>query len=387
MPGSLRIGKIFGIYIDIHASWLIIFVLLTISLATGWFPQMVPHQSFGIYLLLGGLASILLFASVLAHELAHSLVAQARGLPVKSITLFIFGGVSNLEREPRSPGLEFWMALVGPLTSLVIGGIALPVGVYLNASDPLPASVLEYLGAANLLLGVFNLIPGFPLDGGRVLRAVIWKATGDLQRATRWASRIGQLIAYLFILVGVWQFFSGEFVGGLWYGFIGWFLLNAASAEANQVELASLFRGVTVREAMDPLPVSVPSGLSIQQLVDEYILPRGLPAIPVTHMGQLIGIISLADIRSVPREQWPFAAVSQAMTPLHRLEVAHPEQPLDEVFPLLTQSETVQLPVVENGRLVGILNKETLMRMLDIRRGLGGSATERVDDHRERRAS
>src|SRR5690349_21420749 len=191
MPGSFRIGKIAGIDIDINVSWIIILVLLTVSLATGWFPQLYPGWSSATYWVVGLISALLLFVSVLLHELAHSLVARARGLPVKSITLFIFGGVSNLEQEPQSPGVEFQMAVVGPLASLIIGGLALLVGAFIGRAAPLAVAVIAYLGITNLLLGVFNLIPGFPLDGGRVLRAILWKATGSLQRATRWASLVG----------------------------------------------------------------------------------------------------------------------------------------------------------------------------------------------------
>src|SRR5579883_640744 len=220
MPGTFRLGRLAGFEINIHISWLIILVFLTWSLASGWFPALYHGWSPVTYWVTVFIASLLLFLSVLLHELAHSLVARARGLPVKSITLFIFGGVSNLEEEPKSPGVEFQMAVVGPLTSLVIGAVSLGLGILIGRDSPLVAAVLDYLGAANLLLGAFNLIPGFPLDGGRVLRSIIWKATSSLRRATRSAALVGQFVAYLFILVGIWQFFTVDIVQGLWLGFI-----------------------------------------------------------------------------------------------------------------------------------------------------------------------
>jgi Zn-dependent protease/predicted transcriptional regulator len=387
MPGSLRLGKIAGIEIEVHASWLIIFILLGASLAIGWFPQTLPNRPVTLYAILGAAASLLLFVSVLLHELAHSLVARARGLPVRSITLFIFGGVSNLEREPSSAGVEFVMALVGPLTSLAIGGITLPIGLYLGPTSPVASSLLEYLGASNLLLGAFNLIPGFPLDGGRVLRSAIWQLTGDLQRATRWASRVGQLIAYLFILAGVWLFFIGDVVGGLWIGFIGWFLLNAAIGAYRQVQLAALFGGVTVGEAMNPTPASVPPGLSIQRLVEDYVMPLGLPTMPVAQAGRLVGMIGLDDVRRVPRDHWTITPVSQAMTPVERLRVAHPDQPLEEAYALLTEGGDGQVPVVEDGLLVGMLSRDTILRMLEVRRGLGLREDARSSRERLPRAS
>src|SRR2546421_8881694 len=210
MPGSFRIGKIAGIDIDINVSWIIILVLLTVSLATGWFPQLYPGWSTATYWVVGLISSLLLFVSVLLHELAHSLVARRRGLPVKNITLFIFGGVSNIEQEPKSPGVEFQVAVVGPLTSLLIGAICYLLLLPLRGTHSPMEGILFYLAVTNVLLGVFNLIPGFPLDGGRVLRSIVWKITGSLAKATRVASISGQGIAYLFIFWGLWQLFAGH---------------------------------------------------------------------------------------------------------------------------------------------------------------------------------
>src|SRR2546426_2054243 len=246
MPGSFHIGNIAGIDIDIHVSWIIILVLLTVSLAIGWFPQLYTGQSTATYWIVSLIASLLLFVSVLLHELAHSLVARRRGLPVKSITLFIFGGVSNIEREPTSPGIEFQMAFVGPLTSLVIGAICFLLQVPLRGSNSPLEGILFYLAVTNILLGLFNLIPGFPLDGGRVLHSIIWKITDSMRQATRVATISGQIIAYLFILLGVWLFFIGYFFDGIWLGFIGWFLLSAAQSANSQAMLTSVFKGVTV---------------------------------------------------------------------------------------------------------------------------------------------
>src|SRR5437667_908185 len=276
MPGSLRIGKIAGIDIDIHVSWMIILVLLTVSLATGWFPQLYPGWSTATYWLIAFLSSLLLFVSVLLHELAHSLVARRRGLPVKSITLFIFGGVSNIEREPTSPGVEFQMAVVGPLTSLLIGIVCFLLQLPLRGSNSPLEGILTYLAVTNVLLGIFNLIPGFPLDGGRVLRSIIWKVTGSLQKATRAAAIIGQVIAFLFILWGIWQFFGGNVLNGFWIGFIGWFLLVSAQSANSQVMLQSVFRGVTVGEVMNRAPIMVPADISLQKLVDDYFLRYGI---------------------------------------------------------------------------------------------------------------
>jgi Zn-dependent protease len=374
MPGSLRIGKIFGIDIYIHISWVIIIVLLTWSLAVGWFPVLYHGFSAITYWILGFIAAVLLFVSVLLHELAHSVVARARGLPVKNITLFIFGGVSNIEREPGSPGIEFQIAVVGPITSLLIGALAL-VLLYLlsllGQNTSALGAILYYLGFANILLGIFNLIPGFPLDGGRVLRSIVWKINGNLRRATRIVTVVGQIIAYLFILVGIWLFFAGYFIDGLWFGFIGWFLLSSAQSANSEVMLQSVFRGVTVGEVMNTAPTTVPANISLQRLVDEYFLPLGLRSALVTQVDRLAGLITLSDIRHVPREEWGQTPVGHAMIPRERLHIVSPQQSLNDVLPLMAGRDVNQLPVVQDERLVGVLSRDAIVRYLEIRRNLG----------------
>jgi Zn-dependent protease/predicted transcriptional regulator len=371
MPGTFRIGKIAGIDIDIHVSWIIILVLLTVSLATGWFPQLYPGWSTATYWVVSLIASLLLFVSVLLHELAHSLVARRRGLPVKNITLFIFGGVSNIEQEPKSPGIEFQMAVVGPLTSLVIGFVCFLLQLPLRGSNSPLEGILFYLAVTNVLLGVFNLIPGFPLDGGRVLRSIVWRITGSMRQATRVASITGQIIAYLFILLGIWLFFTGNILNGIWLGFIGWFLLSAAQSANAQVMLESVLRGVTVGEVMNPKPATVPANISLQQLVDAYFLPGGLRYALVMQGEQLVGLMTLSDIRHVPREQWAQISVSDAMIPLERLHVVSPQQPLSDVLPLMAGRDVNQLPVVQNGALVGIVSRDAIVHYLEVRRSLG----------------
>jgi len=371
MPGSFRIGKIAGIDIDINVSWIIILVLLTVSLAIGWFPRLYPGWSTATYWLIAFLSSLLLFVSVLLHELAHSLVARRRGLPVKSITLFIFGGVSNIEREPTSPGIEFQMAVVGPLTSLLIGVICFLLQLPLQGSNSPLEGILFYLAVTNILLGVFNLIPGFPLDGGRVLRSIVWRLTGNMRQATRVASLTGQVIAYLFILLGIWLFFAGSILDGLWLGFIGWFLLSAAQSANAQVMLTSVLRGVTVGEVMNPKPTTVPANISLQHLVDAYFLPGGLRYALVMQADHLVGLMTLSDIRHIPREQWGQVPVSNAMIPLSRLHVVTPQQSLSDVLPLMAGRDVNQLPVVQNGALVGIVSRDAIVQYLEVRRGLG----------------
>jgi Zn-dependent protease/CBS domain-containing protein len=371
MPGSIRIGKIAGIDIYIHISWIIIVVLLTWSLAVGWFSVVYHGWSTATYWLVSFIAALLLFVSVLVHELAHSVVARARGLPVKNITLFVFGGVSNIEKEPGSAGIEFQMAVVGPITSLLIGGLAyvllLPLG---NNTSPL-AAILFYIAFSNILLGIFNLLPGFPMDGGRVLRSIIWKINGNLRKATRVASIVGEIFGYLFILIGIWLFFGGDLLGGLWIGFIGWFLLSSAQSANTEVVLQSMFRGVTVAEVMSRTPITVPANISLQKLVDEFFLPQGLRSVLVTQVDQLAGLITLGDIRHVPREQWGQVPVGHAMIPLDRLHVVSPQQSLNDVLPLMAGRDVNQLPVVEDGRVVGVLSRDAIVRFMEVRRSLG----------------
>ena len=381
MSGSFRIGKIAGIEIDINWSWIVILALLTVSLASGWFPQLYPGWSTATYWVVSLISALLLFVSVLLHELAHSLVARRNGLTVKNITLFIFGGVSNIEQEPKSPGVEFWMALVGPLTSLLIGAVCSLLLLPLRGTHSPLEGILFYLAVTNILLGLFNLIPGFPLDGGRVLRAIVWKITDNLQTATRVASLSGQIIAYLFILGGVWLIFGGDVLDGVWFGFIGWFLLSAAQSANTQGTLQSVLRGVTVAEVMNPTPPTVPATISLQDLVDEYFLPHGLRCALVTQGEQLVGMITLNDIRHVPREQWASTPVERAMVPVERLHVVTPQQSLNEVLPLMAGRDVNQLPVVQNGIPAGIVSRDAIMRYLEVRRSLGPGAPK--DDVRK----
>jgi Zn-dependent protease len=346
-------------------------VFLTFSLATGWFPTSYPGYSSLTYYILGFISALLLFVSVLLHELAHSFVARVRGLPVHNIVLFIFGGVSNLEQEPQTPGTEFTMAFVGPLVSLLIGALSYGLLALVRGSHSLIEPILSYLAVTNILLGIFNLLPGFPLDGGRVLRSIIWKATGNIQTATNVATFVGQTFAYLFILLGILQFFAGNGFGGLIIIFTGWFLLNAAQTTRTQSTLDAAFRGVTVGQVMNTNTMTVPANISLQRLVDEYFLPQGLRSALVMQVDQLAGLITLSDIRHVPREQWPQTPVGLVMVPAERLHTVTPQQSLKDTLPLMNGQDVNQLPVMQDGKLVGVLTRDAIIRSLEIRRSLG----------------
>ena len=371
MSGSFRIGRIAGIDINIHISWLIILVFLTFWLASGYFPMTYPGRTQGTYVVLGLVSTILLFVSVLLHELAHSFVARARGLPVHSIVLFIFGGVSNIEQEPKSASVEFSMAFVGPLTSLLIGALSYGLLFLLRGSQSALVPVLAYLALMNILLGVFNLIPGYPLDGGRVLHSILWKLTGNVSMATNVATRVGQVFAYLIILSGIFLLFSGNVLNGIFIAFTGWFLLNAAQSARTQSTLDTTFEGVLVSQVMTTSVVTTPANISLQKLVDEYFLPQGLRSAFVLQGDQLAGLITLSDVRHVPREQWGQTPVGLAMIPRARLHTITPQQSLKEVLPLMTGQDVNQLPVVQDGKLIGVLTRDAILRSLEVRSTLG----------------
>jgi CBS domain-containing protein len=242
----------------------------------------------------------------------------------------------------------------------------------LVGSGPEPlAALLVYLAIANVLLGIFNLIPGFPLDGGRVLRSIVWQITGSASKATRVATTVGQVVAFLFILAGIFLFFSGATFNGIWLGFIGWFLLSAAQSARTQATFEEAFRGVTVAQVMKPEPMTVPANISLQKLVDEYFLPQGLRSALVLQGDQLVGLISLSDIRTVSRDRWPQTPVGFRMVPVERLQVASPQQSLKEVLPMMANRDVNQLPVLQDGRLVGVLSRDAIIRSLEVRRSLG----------------
>ncbi|MDH4136536.1 MAG: site-2 protease family protein [Anaerolineae bacterium] len=371
MRGTWRIAKIFGIDVNIDSSWLIVFVLITWTLAGSYFPDQYPDWASWLHWTVGVTTSVLFFASVLAHELAHSLVAIRQGEKVRSITLFIFGGVAQITEEPGRALKEFFMAIVGPLSSLVI---ALAFGilwlVVRGFSEPVGA-LAYYLAYINASLAFFNLIPGFPLDGGRVLRALIWGISGNLRMATLVASWFGQGIALLFMLWGVWQVFSGAFINGLWIAFIGWFLRNASISGYRQVVMRDVLRDVRVEDLMSHDFEAVSPALTIQQLVDDYVLRRRDHAYPVADGDRLRGIICLHDVKAVPRQQWVSKLVGEVMTPWERLATVSAEDDGNTVLTFMNTHNVGQLPVVEGDRLMGMLRRGDVIRFMQLRGELG----------------
>ncbi len=388
MRNGFRLGRVFGIEIDIDWSWLFIFFLIAWDLSTV-FDQL--HPTWGASVVWGGAiaAALLFFVSVVLHELAHSLVAQSQGVPVRNITLFLFGGVSDIQREPPSPRAEFLITIVGPLTSFVIGVVlSLLAGISANPVDAMTGStssmsglsllstMLLWLGSINLLLAVFNMIPGFPLDGGRILRSILWAITGNLRRATQWASQVGQFVAWMFIVTGLMMVFGYDFpllgtglVNGLWLAFIGWFLNSAAQQSYRQVVIHDMLHGIPVLRLMRLNPPTVSSNITISSLVHDHVMGTDDHAFPVVDAGQLVGMVTLEDIRKVQRDAWDTHNVQQIMTPFSKLVVAAPDEDAAEALDKLAKSDVRQLPVVRDGKLIGLLRQRDILKWLHLQSG------------------
>lgn len=364
---SIRIGRLFGIPIEINASWLVIFALVTLSLSTTYYPSLPEAQGAPVlvHVLLGLLTSALFFASVVAHELSHSLVARAEGGGVHKITLFLFGGVAQMDEEPRTPGKEFLMAAAGPGMSLVLSMLFF-VAFTAASVRGLPWwawAPLRYLSAINLALGVFNLLPGFPLDGGRVLRSILWGATGDLGKATRWASRSGQFIGWLMVAVAVNGVLGGR-ADLIWFGLVGWFIASLAGAAYRQQEVESKIGDVVVGDVMTPTPEYVDGALTIDQLVQRYFLGARHTRYPVIHEGAIVGLVTLAQIKSVERADWPFARTIDITDRSLDQLVVESTASARELLGRLSGERPGALLVVSEGRLVGIVTRADLLTLI-----------------------
>jgi Zn-dependent protease len=369
---SWRVGRIAGIEIRIDSSWAVIALLITYSMYLR-LSVLYPELSGGGAVGLAILSAVLFFGSVLVHELAHAVVSQARGIRVQDITLFLFGGATRAKVDSRGPGDEFLIALVGPLTSGLLAGlfgIVATLGRDL-LSRPL-AGTFGYLAWTNLLLAAFNLVPGFPLDGGRLLRAAIWKATGSLARATRIASVSGQGVGWLLVAAGVAWLAAGDLAGGIWFAFIGWFLVQAARSSYQDLQLQQLLRRVEAEDVMAADLVRVPPELSLQEAVDDYFMRYDHSGFPVEEQGRTIGLLTLRGVRRVPREQWPTHRVRDHMVPLGDQVVVAPNARMDSVVGKLQDGETNRVLVVEDGEVVGIITPSDLTRWLRRWRTLEG---------------
>lgn len=360
---SLRLGKIWGISIGINASWFIVFALVTFSLV-GEFASLHPRWSPAYAYAIGVLTSLLFFVSVLLHELGHSAVALRKHIPIRSITLFIFGGIAQMEREPDRPLTELQIAIAGPLVSFALSVVFGVVGNLVVGASEGFQTLGQWLERINLNLALFNLLPGFPLDGGRVFRALMWKQTGDFVRATRLASAMGRGVAYLFIMGGLWIGLSGALLQGLWLSFIGWFLLSAAEMNVQQLAFKQALAGLRARDVMTTDCPRVSEQLSVSQLVEDSILLTGRRCFLVTTGDQLLGLITVHQVKHVPRDAWAHTSVRQAMIPLERLRWVSPDAEVREVLALMDEGGVGQVPVVRDGQLLGLIGRDHLLRVI-----------------------
>lgn len=367
MGGAVTLFRIWGIPVRVHASWLVIFGLIAWSLSVGYFPQVLPDFPIATYWLGGAVAALLLFASVLLHELSHSLVARRAGLPVSGITLHVFGGVSQLEQEPNAPGVEFSIAIVGPLTSFLVAGTA-ALGAMLTGALPIVTAILRYLALVNTVLGLFNLVPGFPLDGGRVLRAALWKAKGNLRWATQVASRAGSAVAFLLIALGILRGLTGEFLGGLWFVLIGLFLRQAAEGSYQQLLLRRALAPLSVRDVMTRQVLQISPDLALARVVDEFFWRHHVSSFPVVEGRRVVGILSIHQLGDVPQERWIETPVRQVMRRLDDSLTAAPGDGLWTALEKLSGNGLGRLAVVEDGALVGYLSLKDVLHILGLQR-------------------
>lgn len=368
MQGTFRLGRIAGIDVSAHWSWFLVFFLLSWSLATTLFEDEFPGWSGAQHWVAGVITTSFFFTSVLLHELSHSLVARRLGLPVSSITLFIFGGVSNLTREPDRPRDEFLIAIVGPGTSFVLAAICAVIWVAtIDLNEPV-SLVSGYLSFINAILGAFNMVPGFPLDGGRVFRSIVWARQRNLLRATRIASTTGVIVAYGLIAVGVIMTLTVALVSGIWFIFIGWFLKNASESNYQQMLLKDTLQGMLIANLINTSYTPVLPEITLRQLADQYILTQGHRYFPVlTGGGALLGLITLSDLRKVEQEKWEETTVYRAMTPAQKMLVLSPKDDAQQAFKLMTEHDVHQLPVVEDGLLMGFVTRADVLRLIQTR--------------------
>jgi Zn-dependent protease/predicted transcriptional regulator len=361
-PG-FKIGSIFGIPIFLHPSWFIIFGLITFSLGFQFTSQH-PHWSSTDHWTLGIITSVLFFGSVVFHELSHSVVAMHYKVPVKSITLFVFGGISSIEQEPASGLQEFNIAIAGPVSSLVLAGVFWLIHMYVG--NEMITSAAKWLAWINLILGIFNLVPGFPLDGGRVLRGIAWGVTRNFDRATRIATLTGQAIAYLMILYGIFEALRGNWVAGLWTAFIGWFLLSAAQESYMQVAVRRTLTGVRAADIMTKEIPTVPRDMSLEEYVHE-VLRTGQRFHIVTGLGEPVGLITIRAAQSVPREEWERTSLQAVMLPVKDIHAATIDEPAIQVLERMQKENVNSMPVMSDGHIVGMIGRDAILRALQTR--------------------
>ena len=366
MIKKIEIARISGIPIKLDLSWFIILAFITWTLASGYFPSKYPELDKFTYLVMGLLSALLLFVSVLLHELSHSLVARRHNIPIRGITLFIFGGIAEMDQEPPTARSEILMAAAGPLCSGILALLFLLVGNFFTNFLPYAPiiGVLQYCMFINTALMIFNLLPGFPLDGGRILRAAIWNSTGDLKKATYTTSRIGSSMGLFFIIFGFFQIFNGNFIGGLWLALIGMFIKSAADASYQQLVSGNVLQGIKISEIMTRDLITVSSSITLERLVDNYFLKYRYNSYPVVSDGMLLGIVSIHNVKQIPREEWKEVDISKVLDASIIDFCVNPDDDATLAMSRMIKNGLGRVPVLDSGKLVGIVSNKDIMQIL-----------------------
>ncbi|MBI5571207.1 MAG: site-2 protease family protein [Desulfomonile tiedjei] len=363
---SWQIGRVYGIPLRVHISWFLVFALVTWSLARHYFPAVLSHRLPWQYWSLGVVAALLLFASVLVHELGHCLVALRYRVPIAQITLFIFGGMAQIKREAPTPKAEFLIAIAGPIVSIMLG-LGFWVLAELPGAPPALVALSEHLRNINLVLAIFNLVPGYPLDGGRVLRAGLWAWSKNFHKATRYSARVGQGFAVLLMLFGVYDVVAGLAIGGVWFLLIGAFLYTAAHSTHRQVSFQESLTGLCVGDVMTTDVVALEAGLTLDEAVNNYFLRFGFGGFPVVNEGRLVGMLSLKELKAIPRERWSALTVGEAMVPHGYQTEIHPDEPITAAMERMFHDDRGRLVVMEDGKVLGLVTRSGIARFLDLR--------------------
>lgn len=366
---SLKLFKIFGIEVRLDLSWFIIFALFAYYFGFYYFPEVLPGTRAIVIALITIITVLLFFISLLIHEMSHSIVARSKGTPVEKITLFLFGGMAQLEKEPDNPSSEFLMAIAGPVASFILAAIFGVIWFISRSWGPV-AEPSRYLSIINIVLGVFNMLPGYPLDGGRVLRSIIWKATNNLKKATHIASTVGRVIGFLIIAAGIYFIFTGNFLNGVWLAFIGWFLQSTAQAGYRQLLFETTIKGIKVKDIMIEDPVNVSADTTLQELVDDYFMKYRFGRFPVVGAGggrKFIGVISLHDVKAIGREDWGSVKVGDIVKTATEKEIVNPDTEVSDAIRRMSTNDLGHLAIMAGGRLKGIITKSDVLRLIKLR--------------------
>lgn len=369
MNRSFKLLTVFGIPIEINYSWFIILGLVIFTLARGYFPATNPELPELAYWLMAAAAALLLFASLLAHELSHSVVAMRNNLPISGITLFVFGGVAHLTEEPASPAVELKMAVAGPAMSFSLALIffALSQAIYSFGITDALLAITNYLFIINLVVGLFNLIPGFPLDGGRILRALLWSHYKDLRRATGIASACGKGFAFFLIAAGLFTLFTGSLISGIWFIFIGLFLQEAAETSYRQVMMRRVMTGVHVEDIMTREVVAVTPDLTLDKLVEQYFFRFRFASFPVIEGDGLLGLVTFHSVKEIERGKWPQVTVRAVMLPVNGQMTVSKDMEISAALAKMAGAGLGRLLVTDGVKMVGILSQRDIMQLFELK--------------------